>query len=192
MHINKLTPMLKKVLFTLALAITFGIGSCLAQANDSLKNKIIIKCQFIDSLRKFNDVNINEYYLDGSTQDGQITTLKKNENIVLIELFTQTFSKYFYFENEELIQAIEIKNNEINNKLDSSNENKTIEIDHSKVLENRFYFCSNNLISYNFYQEKEYDRLHGNNSKLKKDMIEASAERIKAEAYKLKERYKTK
>ena len=185
--------MLKKILLTLALAITFGIGSCLAQSNDSLKNEIIIKCQYVDSLRKFNDVNINEYYLDGSTQDGQITTLKKNENIVLIELFTQTFSKYFYFENDELIQAIEIKNDEINkNNLDSSSANKTIEIDHSKVLENRFYFSGNNLISYNFYQEKEYDRLHANNPKLKKEMIEASAERMKAEAYKLKERQKTK
>lgn len=185
--------MLKKILLTLALAITFGIGSCLAQSNDSLKKEIIIKCHYVDSLRKFNDVNINEYYLDGSTQDGKITTLKKNESIVLIELFTQTFTKYFYFENEELTQAVEIKKNETNKyNLENSNINRTIEIDHSKVLENRFYFSGNNLSSYDFYQEKEYDRLHTNNSKLKREMIEASAERMKAEAYKLNETQKTK
>lgn len=186
-----------KKLHTTVLLLIIGIGHCLAQSKDSLKNEIVIKCQKIDSLRKFNDVTIDDYYYDESIHGGQITTLKKNKSIILIELLTQTSSKYYYFENKELIQAIEIKAKIVNqNNLDSSRTNKSVENydieNHSKALENRYFFNGKNLISYNFYEEKEYDRLHGNNPKLKKEMIEASAERMKVEAYKLQERQQTK
>jgi hypothetical protein len=110
---------MKKLHTTVLLII--GIGHCLAQSNDSIKKEIVIKCQKIDSLRKLNDVEIDDYYIDAGHNDesmhvGQITTLKKDKSILLIELFTETSSKFFYFDNEELIQAIEIKaNNSVEN-----------------------------------------------------------------------------
>jgi hypothetical protein len=189
--------MLKKTLLSTILVLIIGIGSCFTQSNDSIKNEIVIKCQKIDSLRKFNDVEIDEFYVDAghnneSMHVGQIITLKKNDSIILIELFTETYSKYFYFDNEELIQAIEIKaknvnqnNSETNKPTQNGNKNYN-----SKPLENRYFFSGKNLISYTFYEEKDYDRLHGSNSKLKNEMIEASAESMKEEANKLKERQK--
>jgi hypothetical protein len=193
---------MKKLHTTLLLLIIgIGIGHCLAQSNDSIKKDIVVKCQKIDSLRKLNDVEIDDYYIDAGHNDesmhvGQIVTLKKDKSILLIELFTETSSKYFYFDNEELIQAIEIKaNNGNQNNLDSSRASNSDENDftkkHSTALENRYFFSGENLISYNVYEEKEYDRLHGNNPKLKKEMVEASANRMKAEAYNLQERQKT-
>jgi hypothetical protein len=193
---------MKKLHTTLLLLIIgIGIGHCLAQSNDSIKKDIVVKCQKIDSLRKLNDVEIDDYYIDAGHNDesmhvGQIVTLKKDKSILLIELFTETSSKYFYFDNEELIQAIEIKaNNGNQNNLDSSRASNSDENDftkkHSTALENRYFFSGENLIRYNVYEEKEYDRLHGNNPKLKKEMIEASANRMKAEAYNLQERQKT-
>jgi hypothetical protein len=190
-----------KKLHTTLLLLIIGIGHCLAQSNDSIKKDIVVKCQKIDSLRKLNDVEIDDYYIDAGHNDesmhvGQITTLKKNKSILLIELFTETSSSFFYFDNEELIQSIEIKANIVNqNNLDSSRTNKSVETgyinNYSKALENRYFFSGKNLISYNFYEEKEYDKLHSNNPKLKKEMIEASAERMKSEAYKLQERQKS-
>jgi hypothetical protein len=193
-----LPPMLKKTLLLTILLLIIGIRSCFTQSNDSTKNEVVIKCQKIDSLRKFNDVEIDEFYIDAghnneSMHVGQIITLKKNDSILLIGLFTETSSKYFYFDNEELIQAIEIKaqnanqnNSETNKPVQNENMNNNL-----KSLENRYFFSGKNLISYTFYEEKEYDRLHGNNPKLKNEMIEASAESIKEEANKLKERQKT-
>ena len=189
--------MLKKTLLSTILVLIIGIGSCFTQSNDSIKNEIVIKCQKIDSLRKVNDVEIDEFHIDTghsneSMHVGQIITLKKNDSIILIELFTETYSKYFYFDNEELIQAIEIKaknenqnNSETNKPAQNGNKNYN-----SKSLENRYFFSGKNLISHTFYEEKEYDRLHGSNSKLKHEMIEASAESMKEEANKLKERQK--
>jgi hypothetical protein len=192
---------MKKLCSTVILLLIIGIGHCFAQPNDSIKKEIIIKCQKIDSLRKFNDVEIDNYNIDAGHNDesmhvGQIATLKKNNSILLIELFTETSSSFFYFDNEELIQAIEIKANNVNQtNIDSSRANNSDENDftkkHSTALENRYFFSGENLISYDVYEEKEYDRLHGNNPKLKKEMIEASANRMKAEAYKLKEWQKT-
>jgi hypothetical protein len=189
--------MLKKTLLSTILVLIIGIGSCFTQSNDSIKNEIVIKCQKIDSLRKFNDVEIDEFYVDAdhnneSMHVGQIITLKKNDSIILIELFTETYSKYFYFDNEELIQAIEIKDKNVNQNNSETNKptqngNKNY---NSKPLENRYFFSGKNLISYTFYEEKDYDRLHGSNSKLKNEMIEASAESMKEEANKLKERQK--
>ena len=193
-----LPQMLKKTLLSTILLLIIGIGSCFTQSTDSTKNEIVIKCQKIDSLRKFSDVEIDEFYIDAghnneSMHVGQIITLKKNDSILLIELFTETSSKYFYFDNEELIQAIEIKaqnanqnNSETNKPVQNENMNHN-----SKSLENRYFFSGKNLINYTFYEEKEYDRLHGNNPKLKNEMIEASADSIKEEANKLKERQKT-
>ncbi len=190
--------MLKKTLLSTILVLIIGIGSCFTQSNDSIKNEIVIKCQKIDSLRKFNDVEIDEFYIDAghnneSMHVGQIITLKKNDRILLIELFTETYSKYFYFDNEELIQAIEIKAQKVNQ--NNSETNKPVQNgnmnNNSKSLENRYFFSGKNLISYTFYEEKEYDSLHGNNPKLKYKMMEASAESIKEEANKLKERQKT-
>lgn len=192
---------MKKLCSTVILLLIIGTGHCLTQPNDSIKKEIVIKCQKIDSLRKFNDVEIDDYNIDAGHNDesmhvGQIATLKKNNSILLIELFTETSSSFFYFDNEELIQAIEIKANNVNKtNLDSSRASNSDENDftkkHSTALENRYFFSGENLISYDVYEEKEYDRLHGNNPKLKKEMIEASANRMKAEAYKLKEWQKT-
>jgi hypothetical protein len=113
----------------------------LAQSNDSIKKDIVVKCQKIDSLRKLNDVEIDDYYIDAGHNDesmhvGQIVTLKKDKSILLIELFTETSSKYFYFDNEELIQAIEIKaNNGNQNNLDSSRASNSDENDFTKNIQ---------------------------------------------------------
>jgi hypothetical protein len=108
---------MKKLHTTLLLLIIgIGIGHCLAQSNDSIKKDIVVKCQKIDSLRKLNDVEIDDYYIDAGHNDesmhvGQIVTLKKDKSILLIELFTETSSKYFYFDNEELNNNIDELNN---------------------------------------------------------------------------------
>jgi hypothetical protein len=133
---------MKKLHTTLLLLIIgIGIGHCLAQSNDSIKKDIVVKCQKIDSLRKLNDVEIDDYYIDAGHNDesmhvGQIVTLKKDKSILLIELFTETSSKYFYFDNEELIQAIEIKaNNGNQNNLDSSRASNSDENDFTKNIQ---------------------------------------------------------
>ena len=56
--------MLKKTLLSTILLLIIGIRSCFTQSNDSTKNEVVIKCQKIDSLRKFSDVEIDEFYID--------------------------------------------------------------------------------------------------------------------------------
>lgn len=184
-----------RILYNILILLIIGTGQCLAQSKDSITNEITIRCPKIDSLRSYYEITMKDYD-DGSVLGGQVTTVYDEKSVRLIELYTESRNIRYYFENEQLIYAVEtktIRKNQTN--IDSSKVNglgDSLNIDNynSNTIQDLYFFKDQKLINYIVHEEKEYDRLFSKDSQIKKAMIEATAERMKSEAYKLKEKYK--
>lgn len=181
----------KKNLYVLLANMLVSIH-CYSQSIEMVKNKHIQICQKIDSIRKQNNVYMKDFD-DGSLFGGQLTYLKDQNKIVLIECLTSNSSKYFYFNDEVLIYAIERLKKRIQPTTivtsDSSN-HVNYETTNSIHFENHYFFTDQQLISYTYNNENELDIKFGKKSKIKKEIIEADADRILKEAYKYKNQYK--
>lgn len=183
--------MIKKNLYVFLVNMFVSIH-CYSQSNELVKNKNIQICQKIDSIRKQNNVYMEDFD-DGSVLGGQLTYLKDQNKILLIECLTSKSSQYFYFNDEVLIYAIERSKKRIQPTTivtsDSSN-HVNYETTNSIHFENQYFFSNQQLISYTYNNENELDIKFSKKSKIKKEIIEADADRILKEAYKYKNQYK--